>query len=308
MEGEGEGRDQGRSPRRIRDCGFGRLLRQVGGAPFAGSTTQRLRLGLLGPPAIPWSKGCFGSIRGFLEGLVHMFPVPSTSLLHHQNCTPSTSRGAGFSPPTQPLCNYQSPQHYTQPGVNSGSGSQGAAGMWAANPREGGTKVPEVQDWRPLTRWNPPRRDFVPVPGERSPGLEGSGAGQGRSAHLPGSPEVPRLQRDPRRVFSILFLPVGGRVSEAASKPPHLTAPRPALRSYKRALSECRHQINTQEAIALSTPRCALYASLSVTSLFPLASRIFFPSSISRSFFKIRERCGRRTLAAARFLLSNVPL
>lgn len=108
----------------------------------------------------------------------------------------------------------------------------------------------------------------------------GAARGQGRSAHLPGSPEVPRLQRDPRRVFSIIFLPVGGRVSEATCKPPHLTASRPALRSYKRALSECRHQINTQEATALSTPRCALYASLSVTSLFPLASRIFFPSSL----------------------------
>lgn len=109
--------------------------------------------------------------------------------------------------------------------------------------------------------------------------------GQGRSAHLPGSPEVPRLQRDLCRVFSILFLPAVGRMSEDTCKPPHLTAPRPALRSYKRALSKCRHQINTQEITALSTPRCELYASLSVTALFPLASRIFFPSSLLFLFF-----------------------
>lgn len=113
----------------------------------------------------------------------------------------------------------------------------------------------------------------------------GAVRGQGRRAHLPGSPEVPRLQRDLCRVFSILFLPAVGRVSEDTCKPPHLTAPRPALRSYKRALSKCRHQINTQEATALSTPSCALYASLSVTALFPLASRIFFPSSLLFLFF-----------------------
>ena len=204
---------------------------QLGGSPFAGSTTQRLRLGLLGPPAIPWFKGCFGTNRGFLEGLVHMFPIPSTSLLHHQNCTPSTSRGAGFSPPGQPFCSYQSPQHYAQPGVSSGSGAQGAAGMWAANPREGGTKVPEVLDLRPLTRWNPPQRNFVPVPGERSPGQERSGAGSG-SERTPSG--LPRSSQAAKGTPLCVFNPfsscwgesVGGHLQ---TTPPHCPPPRPAI-------------------------------------------------------------------------------
>ena len=60
--------------------------------------------------------------------------------------------------------------------------------MWAANPREGGTEVPEVLDLRPLTRWNPPQRNFVPVPGERSPGQERSGAGSGSERTPSGFP------------------------------------------------------------------------------------------------------------------------
>ena len=161
---------------------------------------------------------------------MHTFPIPSTSL-HHQNCTPSTSRGTGFSPPAPPLCSYQSPQHYAQPGVSSGSGAQGAAGMLAANPREGGTKVPRCWTGDPLARWNPPQRDFVPVPGERSPGQERSGAGSGSEGTPSGFPRSSQAAKGP---LPCVFNPFSSCCGESVgghlqTTPPHCPPPRPEI-------------------------------------------------------------------------------
>lgn len=205
---------------------FGRLLPQLSGGPFAGSNRQRLRLGLLGPPAIPWPKGCFGTIREFMEALVHVFPIPSTSflLLHHQNCTSSTPKVRSSLLPRGRYAATKSPSYCAQPGVSTGSGAQGAAGLWAAHRREGGTKVPGILDQRSLTLWNPPQRDFVPVPGRILYARRAAGAGSERTPS--GFPRSSQAAKGPRRVFSILFLPAGGLL-EATCERPHPTAPCP---------------------------------------------------------------------------------
>lgn len=51
------------------DSEFSVILLQLSGGPFPSSNRQRLRLGLLGPPAIPWPKGvlrnCYRIYSGF---------------------------------------------------------------------------------------------------------------------------------------------------------------------------------------------------------------------------------------------------
>lgn len=150
-----------------------------------------------------------------------MFPICSTScfLLYQQNRTSSTPNCEGFSPPAQPFCNFEPPRHRAQPGVSSGSGAQGAAGVWAANKSEGGTKVLGILDQGSLTRWNP-RRDALPVSqcqaGART---RAELREQGRSARLPGSPEVPRLQKAVARCFHFSFFLLG--VLETTCKQPY---------------------------------------------------------------------------------------
>lgn len=80
----------------LRDCGFGVLPLELSGGPFAGSSRQRLRPGLLGPPAILWPQRLLGTVREFTGDSVHVF-IPPTSLfpLHHQNRTSSTPDGWG---------------------------------------------------------------------------------------------------------------------------------------------------------------------------------------------------------------------
>ena len=183
--------------------------------------------GPAGPSCHPVVKGVLGTNRGFLEGLVHMFPIPSTSLHHHQNCTPSTSRGAGSrlqrsrsaatNLPNTTLslvsAQGQGPREQQECGRQTrGRAAQKFPRCWTGDPSPAGILFKGTLS-QSQVRGVLDRRGAVP--------------GRGRRAHLPGSPEVPRLQREPRCVFSILFLPAGGRASEATCKPPHLTAPRP---------------------------------------------------------------------------------
>lgn len=50
------------------DCKFSVILVQLRGGPFPSSNRQRLRRGLLGPPAIPWPKGVLRNRYGIYSG------------------------------------------------------------------------------------------------------------------------------------------------------------------------------------------------------------------------------------------------
>lgn len=127
---------------------------------------------------------------------------------------------------------------------------------------------------------------------------------QGRSSHLPGSPEVPRLQRDFAGCFQFSFFLLGVLEALANNLPP-VPPPPPA----KLALSAQTPNEHTGDYCFFNPRLCAFRCAF---SCIPLSSRNFLLSSLLflsfSLFFKIREQCGRRTLAAARFLLSNVPL
>lgn len=99
--------------------------------------------------------------------------------------------------------------------------------MWAASQSKGSTKVLGILGRGPLTCCNP-RKDALPAPVSGRV-LDASRAGeQGRTARLPGSPEVPRLQRDVARCFQCSFFLL--RVLEATCErlyPPSLPTPLP---------------------------------------------------------------------------------
>lgn len=116
---------------------------------------------------------------------------------------------------------------------------------------------------------------------------------QGRSAHLPGSPEVPRLQRDFAGCFQFSFFLLGVLEALASNLPP---APLPRPPS---SISQRRPRMNTLEIIAFLTPGSALSALRSVASLFPLEISFFLLFSFSLSLFFLRSAS---SAGAARWL------
>lgn len=193
----------------------------------------------------------------------------------------------------------------TDLGVESapGQGPQGAAGVWAASQSKGGTKVLGILGQGTLTCWNP-LRDALPF-SQAQAGSWTRGE-QGRTDCTPsGFPRSCRAAKGRRPMFSMLFLPakgVGGHLQTALPPAPHPALP---------VSSPSANPKQTQAVYSVS--KTALRALRFAFGCIPLSSLLsdcpFFSStSLFLSFFKIRERGGRGTPAAARFLLSNVPL
>lgn len=186
-----------------------------------------------------------------------------------------------------PSCSCESPRRGTQPGVSAGSGAQGAAGVWAANQSEGGTKVLGILDQGSLTRWTPPQRDALPF----SQAWAGSWTReepreQGRRARLPGSPEVLRLQRDVARCFHFFFSLL--EVLEATCQQTYA----PPLPPSQRVLLVRTQNKHTGGCGFFKT---ALRALRSVASVFPLSSRIVLLSSLLFLFLFFRDPRAVRT-------------
>lgn len=162
-------------------------------------------------------KRCFATVRGFIGDLVHVFPICSTScfLLYQQNhpehqmCGVLASRAAVLQLRISPPLRSTWSQHRVRgPGSRTGVGGESERGKNKSS-RDTGPGIPDTQ--------NPPRRDEFPFSqsqaGSRT--LE-ERREQGRSSRLPGSPEVPRLQKDVARCFNFSFFLLG--VLEATCK------------------------------------------------------------------------------------------
>lgn len=70
------------------------LLLQLSGGSFAGSNTQRLRPGRLGPPAVRWPKGVLWNHEGIYRGIWRTCFLSAHFLVdissHHLPTFPST--------------------------------------------------------------------------------------------------------------------------------------------------------------------------------------------------------------------------
>lgn len=214
-------------------------------------------------------------------------------------------KSAGLSPPTQPRFSHQGLQPLRSTGSQRrarapGSG-RGVGGESEREPPERGGDTRSATPGPLESSWKG-RAPRPSVSGRVLDARRAAGAGSERTPS--GLPISSQAAKGPHRWFQFPLSLLG--VLEATCKQ---LSPLPRGTS---ALPECRPPINTQAVTAFSTPRRALYSLRSDASLFPLSSRIFLHSSILyfsfSHFLKVRERCGRRMLAAARFLLSNVPL
>lgn len=287
-------------------CALGEVLLRLSGGPFRGSNRQRLRPSPLGPPAIPWPKGCLGTVSELDQDLVRVFPIRSTAffLLQQQNHTSSTPHvwcsrlpRSLFAATTRPA---------TALTQESAQGAQGEAEVWAVNQREGGTKVLGIWDQASLTRWTPsPPRDALPFSRSRPRSWareqEPSRVGWsrvGRSARLPGSPQVPRLQRDVARGFQFSFFLL--RVLEQRTHTHTLASAPPTPPPCPRGFSSCRPKINIQCWLFQTRATCfALCVQLHPSVLSPLESS-FLLFSFSLSLFFQDPRAVRTPHAGCR--------
>lgn len=106
-------------------------------------------------------------------------------------------------------------------------------------------------------------------------------------------------------MFSIVLLLAGGVGGHLQTPTPLLPPPFTSALS----LEQTSNKHTGCYCFSNSTLRALRFAFSCIPLSFLLSnSFLLHYFSFSLFFFKIRERCGRSTLAAARFLLSNVPL